>query len=112
MQQRLAYCRRAPTQHAVKIAEGELGLERGAGVDEIRDRFGLHQIELAIEHRAFGEFARLRKSRTAREDRGDDALDEQRTSVQRQFDEIVAGERVRRDVADGDALIERLSVQA
>jgi hypothetical protein len=80
-------------------------LQRGARVDEVRDRLGLHQVDLAAEHRALGELARLRHQRAQAHRGAHHALDDQRAAVQRQFHQVVAGERVRRRVADGDALI-------
>jgi len=72
---------RATAQHTVQISERQLCLQRGARVDEIRDRLRLHQIELAVQHRAFGELARLRHPRSRLDHRGDDAFDEQRTAM-------------------------------
>ena len=110
VEQRLPDRRRLPAQHPFEIRQRQLRLQRRARVDQIRDRLRLHEIELAVEHRALGELARLRHPRAERHARRDHPLDEQRIAVQRQLDEIVAGERVRRLVADGDAFVDRPSV--
>ena len=53
-------------QRAVQLIERGARLQRRDRVDEIGDRFGLHQIDPAVEERAQRELARLGEPRAAR----------------------------------------------
>ncbi len=59
-------------QPPVELLAGVAGLPRGLRDDQIVDRLGLHQIELAVRHRAPGELAGPRRPRAG----GDAAFDQ------------------------------------
>ncbi len=97
---------RGAAQRALEVPQRQLRLQRSAGVDEVRHRLRLHEIELAVEHRTLGELPRLGDARAVRHRPRDHLRHEQGIAVQRQLDEVITGERVRRGVADGDALVD------
>ena len=69
--------------------------EFGAGVDEVGDRFGLGQIEAAVQKGAPGEFAGLGKAGAGSEDGVKDELRREQAAVAGDFDYVLAGERAR-----------------
>ena len=81
-----------------------------AAGDQIGDRFGLRQIELAVEKCAFGEFAGPRRTSAESERATQKLVEHDRTSVRMKFDDILAGERPRRREVNGETAIERLFV--
>jgi hypothetical protein len=102
--------RSRPAEVSIQIRERQLRLKRGAGVDQVCDRLRLHEIELAVQHRALGELTRLRETRPECERLRDDQLHEQRISVQRQLDEIIPCERGRGGITHRDRIIDRFTV--
>ena len=105
MQQHVANRRRLAAQQSLEVVERQLRLQRRAGVHEIGDRLGLHEIEFPVEDGALGELSRLSDARTESDACLDDLLHKERIAVERQLDEIVAGKRTRGGVADGDAVV-------
>ena len=62
---------RAGRQRAVQLIERGPRLQRRHRIDEIGDRFGLRQIDAAVQIRAQRELAGLRQPRARRHGRGD-----------------------------------------
>ena len=60
------------------------------GADEIHDRLGLGEIELAVQERPLGELPRPRHAGTGRKHRGKDARSHQGSSMPADLDEILA----------------------
>ena len=80
---------------------------RELALDEIARRFGLKDVELAVEHRAASELTGSRQPRAARDQRADHGRRHDEPAVRDDLDRVLAGERRRRVVADHDRLIER-----
>ena len=66
------------------------------GVDQVGHRFGLRQIELAVEKRAAREFARLGKARAGIEHGAEHRMRHHRSAVALQFEHVLAGIGMRR----------------
>ena len=96
------------SQRAFQLVEGSTRLQRRDGVNQIRNRFGLHQIDAAIQERAKREFARFRGAGAARRRLLDNRPQDDRTPVRAQLQDVFAGVRVRRRKVRGDNLIDRL----
>src|SRR6185312_5151695 len=101
-----------PTDHG-----GKLSLERPhgrahrlarAGVDEIRDRLSLGEVQLVVEEGALSEFTRQRAARTELRDPGDQCFEYQGSSMTVQFEDVLAGVGVRSGEEERQAGIDRL----
>ena len=101
-----------PGERAFELIEGCAGLQWSDGVDEISDRFGLHQIHSAVEKRAKGEFARLGEARAALDRRRHDGAQHHRASMRAQFHDIVSRVRRRSGEIQRDSMIDRVTVGA
>jgi len=66
-------------------------LRRGPGVDQIRGRFGLEQIELAVEHRPAGEFPRTCGPCPRRHERRHGFAGNEQAAVRRQLNQVLTG---------------------
>ena len=106
-QQRIDFADGA-SQRAFQLVEGSTRLQRRDGVNQIRNRFGLHQIDAAIQERAKREFTRFRGAGAARRRLFDNRPQDDRTPVRAQLQDVFAGVRVRRRKVRGDNLIDRL----
>ena len=79
-----------------QLIERRARLQRRHRVDQIGDRFRLHQVDPAVQKRAQRELARLGEPR-AGVDRGlHDRAQHDRAAVRAQLDDIVAGVGMRR----------------
>ncbi len=79
----------------------------GAGVDQIGDRFGLRQIELVVEKRAFGELAGPGDAHVGQRQHAlEQQIEDHRPAVALQFQHVFAGKGVRPREPQRDALIE------
>ena len=76
-------------------------------VDQIRDRLGAQQVEFAVQHRAFGELAGLRRSRAGAHERGEHGRRNVRAAVHAEFDDGFARVRMRRGKYRDQAVVER-----
>ena len=95
---------------------GELALQRAhrrarrlarAGVDQIRDRLGLRQIQLVVEEGALREFPGLRAACAELERAPDQRLHHHRAAVAVQLEHVLAGVGVRRGKEERKPRIER-----
>src|SRR5439155_12589448 len=102
--------RREPLrQPAIEVLQRAAPLCRGAGVDQIARRFGLQQVELAVQERAARELTGLGRAGT-RQDKGGDARGgNEEPAVRRDLHQILARERARPGKARRQDLIERLA---
>src|SRR6187399_2037399 len=78
----------------LELIERRAGLQRRHRVDEIRHRFGLDQIETAVQKRAERELTWLRQARAAGHGILQDLPEHHRTPVRADFDDILAGIRM------------------
>lgn len=86
-------------------------LGRRRRIDEITHRFGLNQIELAVEHRAAGEFAWQSRAGAGRLKRGQDPGWHEQAAVTGELDEVLAGVAVRRREDGVHPSIDRLTIR-
>ena len=87
----------------MELIERRARLERRHGVDEIGDRFGLHQIDAAVEKRAQRELARLREPRAVAMAAADDRLQDHRAAMRADLDDVVSRVGMRgREEGDDD----------
>ena len=96
---------------------GELSLERAhgragrlarAGVDQVRDRLRLRQVQLVVEEGALRELARQGAPRAQLHHPGDQRLEDQRAAVAMQLEDVLAGVGVRAGEEERQAGIDRL----
>ena len=81
-----------------------------AGRDQVGDRLGLGEVELAVEERAFAEFARARHARTERAAARDQLLQQHRAAVRLQLDHVLAGVAGGRGEIQRDAVVDGVAV--
>ena len=75
--------------------------------NQVRDRFCLNEIHLAVDERAQGEFARPRESRTSSDRALQYLLQDDGTAVRAELNDVLARVGVRRRKPCGDDLINR-----
>ncbi len=90
LKQRLAPGLVAPAEGAAQLGQGLTPLPLGLGVDQVRHRLGLGQIELAVLERPPGEFPRLRQPQAKSQERFGDGVDHRGPAMQVQFGRILA----------------------
>ena len=78
IEQRLADLRHRAGERAVELIEGLSRLRRRDGVDQIGDRFRLHEIDAPMKKRAQRELTWRRQSRARAQRGGDDAFEQDR----------------------------------
>ena len=100
----------AAREAAVELAQGRPGLRGRAGVDEIADGLGLHQVELAVQHRAAGELTRGGGPRAGRVQRRQQTAGREQPPVTRELDEVLAGIAVGTGEDGVEAAVDRLAV--
>ena len=81
---------------AIELAQGLAALRLGLGRDQIGDRFGLGQIELAVQKGAAGEFAGLGEAQPHARQRRDHRRDDRAAAMDVKFGDILAGNAARR----------------
>ena len=79
----------------------------GTGMDEVRDGFGLRQVDASGEVGATRELAGLGETTTAREAVFGDPAHEQRVAVAGDLERVIAGERTAGGPEHGHDLIDR-----
>ena len=95
---------------AVQRTPGQPGRLVGGRVDEVRDRLGLNEIELAVEERAFGELARSRRTGAEGEDPARYPVEDHRPAVTLKLQGVLAGVGVRGRKPESEPGVEGLSV--
>jgi hypothetical protein len=98
------------TQFAAELPHCLAALRLGLGRGKIGDRFGLQQIELAVEEGAAGEFAGLREPQPEPGEHLHDGSEHGAAAVQMEFRQILASRAPRRGEPQNEPLIERVSV--
>ena len=78
----------------------------GAARDQVGDRFGLGQVDLAVEEGTLGELAGPRVARTERDATLEQAAQHDRAAMHLQLEHILAGERMRCRKVQQQAAIE------
>ena len=78
---------------------------RGAAVDEIGNCFGFSQVDLAVEKRALGKFARPRQTCTQSNGGFKQAIHHYGSAMTLQFKHVFASEGVRRGKVEGETHI-------
>ena len=97
-------------ERAVQRTPGQPGrLVRGR-VDEVRDRLGLDEIELAVEERAFGELARPGRAGAEGEDPVRHPVEDHRPAVALKLQGVLAGVGTRGRKPEGEPGVEGLPV--
>ena len=92
-------------ERPLQLVVGRASLERRHRVDEIAHRFGLHQIDPAVQKRAQRELAGFCQTRPLGHRRFDDRTQEDGAAVGADFDHILAGVRVRAGKERQDDLV-------
>ena len=92
-------------ERSFQLIVGGASLERRHRVDEIAHRFGLHQIDPAVQKRAQRELARFGQARSLGHRRLDDRAQEDGTAVGADLDDVLAGVRVRAGKERQDHLV-------
>ena len=95
-------------QRAVELIEGRARLQRRRRLNQIGDRFGLHQIDPSIEKRAQRKLAGLRQARAACNRGADHRMKDHRAPVRAQLDDVVSRIRSGRRKRRGDDVIDRV----
>ena len=83
-----------------------------AGIDQIRNRFGLRQIELVVEKGALREFARMGQSRAKLQHSRDYSLHDHRSAVPVQLEHVLARVGMRRRKEQREACVDRLLLRS
>ena len=78
-------------QSAFELLGGDLRLVKRLGVDQIADRFGLGEIDAAMEEGAHGELSGLGETCSGRNAQLDDVPEHDRRSVGGDLDDVVGG---------------------
>ena len=92
-------------QCALELIERHARLKRSHGVDQIRDRFRLNQIDSSVQERAESEFAWPRQSRACRDRASQHGLKNDRTAMRADLDAVLAGVRMRGRKPGGDDFV-------
>ena len=96
----------ATRQSAVELRERLTLHGRGARIDQIGDRFGLHQIQAAVQHGAARELARCRQSRAGGHAGGQHERRHHVASVRADLHDVVARVRARRRKPGDQRIVE------
>ena len=108
IEQRLADLLHRARERALELIESLSRLRGRHRVDQIGDRFRLHEIDASMKKRAQRELTRRREPRACAERGSDDAFEQNRAAVRRDLDDVLARVGVRRRKERGDHLIDRL----
>ena len=79
---------------ALELVEGDPGLQGGHGIDEVADRFRLHQIHPAVQECPQRELSRLGEPRAPVYDGSDDLAEQHRVAMTADLDDVLAGVRM------------------
>ena len=80
------------------------------GIDEVRDRLGLGEVELAVEERPFGELARPGRARAEGEDPAGHPVEDNRAAVTLKLQRVLTGIGVRGGKPEGEPGVQGLAV--
>ena len=97
------------SERAVELIERRARLQGRHRVDQVGDRFRLHQIDPPVEKRAQRELARLGGTRAARDRRCHNRSQHHGAPVRAQLDDVVAGVGGRTRKVGRDNLIDRVA---
>ena len=75
---------------AFQVVEFHQGIALRIGLDQVVDRLGLQQVQLAVAEGAVGEFAGQRRAGAAAADQGQHPLDDEKVGVQRNLGHVLA----------------------
>ena len=93
-------------QRALELVHGGARLERCDSVHEIRDGFGLHEVQPAVEVGAQSELAGFGQPRSGGHRELDDAAEQDGTAMRADLHDVLAGEGMRRGEERHDDSIE------
>ena len=97
-----------PRKPAFQVVELHEGAGPGIGLDQVVDRLGLQQVQLAVAEGAVGEFAGQGRPGAAGADQPDHLLDDEQVGVQRYFGHVLAAVGTRGLEDDRQAFIDAL----
>ena len=95
-----------PRERALELIERHARLQRRDGVDEVRHRFRLHEIEAAVQEGAKRELARLGKPRAGGDGRAHDLAQQRQAAVGADLDDILGGVGMRSREVGGDDFVD------
>ena len=104
---KLADARRELALHG---AHGRARGRRGAGIDQIGDRLGLRDVDLAVQEGALAELARPRRAAAELERAPHQHVEHEDAAVALQLQHVLAGERSGRRKIQGEPSIDGLAV--
>ena len=96
-------------KHAGQAARRGARRGRRRGVDQVRDAFGLREVELAVEERALRELAGSREARAQLRAAREKKPQHRGTAVPVQLEHVLAGIGSRRREVDREPLVDRLA---
>ena len=105
LQQRVDLARK----HAFHRLQRRAGASARARGDQVGDGFGLRQVELAVEKRPLGEFARPRQPRAQLARAAQQQIEQYRAAMPLQFQHMFAGVRGGRGKIQQQAAIDQLA---
>ena len=97
--------------HALGEGSGERahGAERrlaGRAVDQVRDRFRLHEVDASVDERALGKLARVGPPRAEFEHPRKHEVKHHRAAMTLQFEDVLPGEGTRSREEEGDTAVQ------
>ena len=91
LQQRGVELAQPPGERPFELIERHARLERRDRLDQIANRFGLHQVHSPVQESAERELTGIGDARAPLDSGGDDGVEDHRAAVRRQLDDVVAG---------------------
>ena len=96
----------ALAEDALQGLQGSCRCLPGRGVDEVRDRLRLGEVQAIVEEGAFGEFTGSCDASAEVQTGAKHRIEHGRSTVSLQFDDVLAGEGRGSAEGDGDAVVE------
>ncbi len=90
LQQGVAQRRHLPGKPPLQVVEFHQRIALRVGLDEVVDRLGLQQVQLAVAEGAVGELAGQRRAGAAAADQGQRPLDDEEVGMQRDLGHVLA----------------------
>ena len=96
-----------PRERALELVERHARLQRRDGVDQVRHRLRLHEVEAPVQERAQRELAGLGQARAGGDGRAHDLAQQRQAAVRADLDDVLGGVRMRSREERGDDFVNR-----
>ena len=111
-EQLLAQCDDATGQSTIELAERQCMRSRAAGIDQVTDRLGLEQVQLAVQYRATRELTRFGQTGPGMNHGCQHGCWYHEPTMRADLEQVLAGERVRGSIKCCDHVVDDAAILA